>query len=175
MSNELKISSWSKQRLNEQGLRGFTDAELSRHRFGNRFAYTICLSLVVIGLASKMQAFLLIANAIALLGIFPPHHPLDYIYNYGFRHLIGRPKLPPRANQSRFACVLATIMLMFINYSFYEGMYTAGYLVGAGLLISAFLVSFTDLCIPSLIYNALFERHQEKISESEQISSDTVS
>jgi hypothetical protein len=158
MSNENTIASWSTRRLEEQGLRGFTDAQLHQHRFGSRFAYFTCMTLVIIGLAFKSQTFLLIANGVAFLGMLPPYHPIDYLFNYGIRHLIGRPKLPPRPNQARFACVMATVMLAVINYYFYLGNFTVVYIVGAALLFSAFLVTFTDLCIPSKIYNALFER-----------------
>jgi hypothetical protein len=89
MSNEIRISTRSKNRLKEQGFRSFTDSELGQYRFGIRFAYFTCMSLVIIGLAFKSQPFLLIANAVALLGMLPPYHPLDYIYNYAIRHLVN--------------------------------------------------------------------------------------
>jgi hypothetical protein len=168
MSYEIKISTRSKNRLKEQGFRGFTDSELGQHRFGIRFAYFTCMSLVIIGLAFKNQPFLLIANAVALLGMLPPNHPLDYIYNYAVRHLVGRPRLPRRANQSRFACFMATVMLGVINYYFYLGNFTVVYAVGAALLTSAFLVSVFDFCIPSKIYNALFERKSKVMDNKEQ-------
>ncbi len=168
MSNKTKISSWSKNRLEEQGFRGFSEAELSQHRLGIRFAYITCMSLVVVGIAFKNQPFLLIANAIALFGILPPYHPIDYLYNYVVRHLVGRPKLPPRANQGRFACAMATAMLGVINYYFILDNFTVVYIVGAALLFSAFLVSFVDLCIPSKIYNALFERRSASLRKRGQ-------
>lgn len=158
MNNEMKISSRSQKRLEEQGFCGFTNAELGQHRFGIRFAYFICMSLVIIGLVLKNQQFLLIANIVALLGILPPYHPVDYLYNYVIRHLMGRPKLPPRSDQGRFACLMATIMLGTMNYYAYQNNFTVVYIVGAMLLVSAFLVTFTDYCIPSKIYNALFRR-----------------
>lgn len=158
MNNEMEISSRSQKRLEEQGFYGFTNADLGQHRFGIRFAYFICMSLVIIGLVLKNQQFLLIANIVALLGIFPPYHPVDYLFNYGIRHLMGRPKLPPRSNQGRFACLMATVMLGIMNYYAYQNNFTVVYIVGTMLLASAFLVTFTDLCIPSKIYNALFRR-----------------
>lgn len=161
MANEMKISSISRKRLGEQGYRGFDDSDLSRHRLGIRFAYFACMSVVVAGLVFGSQPLLLLANAIAFLGIFPPYHPIDYLYNYGIRHFLSRPKLPPRANQSRFACFMATVMLAIINYFLYLGNFTVVYIVGAMLLTSAFLVTFLDICIPSKIYNALFERRAE--------------
>jgi len=158
MSEGSRLSAWSKKRLQEQGLRGFSEGELCQHRFGNRFAYFVCLCLVVIGLTSKSQAWLLAASVIALLGIFPPHHPIDYLYNYGVRFLIGRPKLPPRPNQGRFACSVATVLLAGINYALYAGNLMLMWILAAVLLTSAVLVTCFDLCVPSLIYNALFER-----------------
>jgi hypothetical protein len=35
-----------------------------------------------------------------------------------------------------------------------------GYIVGSLLLCSAFLVSYLDICIPSMIYNAIFKKKQ---------------
>lgn len=163
MSEKDRLSLTSRRRLEEQGYSGFTEYELARHRFGIRFAYFICMSVVVLGLALKSQPVLILANAIALLGMLPPYHPLDYIYNYGIRHLLGRPKLPPRANQGRFACFLATIMLGIMNYFAYAGNFTAVIVVGAALLTPAFLVTFLDLCIPSKIYNALFVRKSRSV------------
>lgn len=164
MSDYVKISSWSKRRLEEQGYRSFTADELLQYRFAIRFAYVTCMSMVIIGLVFKSQLFLLIANGIAILGMLPPNHPIDYLYNYGVRYLIGRPKLPPRPTQSRFACAMATIMLAVINYFFTLGNFTVVYVVGAVLLSSAFMVSFIDLCIPSKIYNALFDLGAEQSS-----------
>ena len=159
MNDNFKISPWSHKLLEEQGFTGFTDTEISQHRFGIRFAYVICMTVVALGLIFKSQTILLIANGIAILGMLPPYHPLDYIYNYGVRFLVKRPKLPPRANQGRFACTIATLMLAAMNYYLYQGNITLVYIFGAGLLTSAFLVSFLDFCIPSKIYNALFRKN----------------
>ncbi len=158
MNSAKSIGATSIKRLVEQGFYGFSDVELGNHRFGIRFAYFICMSVVMTGLFLKNQQILLLANIIALLGILPPYHPIDYLYNYAFRHLIGRPKLPHRSNQGRFACSMATVMLATMNYYAYQGNFTVVYIVGSGLLTSAFLVTFLDLCIPSKIYNALFIR-----------------
>jgi hypothetical protein len=174
MNNEPQLSSTSKARLKEQGFRGLSDSELGQHRFGIRFAYFICTTIVILGLAFKSQPLLLIANAVALLGMLPPYHPVDYIYNYLVRHMVGRPKLPRRANQGRFACAMATVMLAVINYYAYIGNFTVVYAVGAVLLTSAFLVTFLDFCIPSKIYNALLERSSGRLpQESDPAEADS--
>lgn len=166
MNDQSKISQWSKKRLHEQGFDNLSDHELALHRFGIRFAYVICMSLVAAGLIFSSQTLLIIANIVALLGVLPPYHPVDYFYNYGFRFLMGRPKLPPRSNQGRFACYLATSMLLVMNYYSYTRNFTVVYIVGAMLLTSAFLVSFLDLCIPSKVYNALFAKKKQPQPEA---------
>lgn len=170
MNEQLNISEWSKNRLHEQGWRNLTNNELGMHRFGIRFAYILCMCLVVSGLAFGSQTLLIIANIMALLGTLPPYHPIDYIYNYGFRFFVGRPKLPPRSAQGRFACYIASAMLIVINYFFYTGNMTVVYIVGLILITSAFLVGFFDLCVPSLIYNAIFENKKKQTLPEPQIN-----
>jgi len=96
-------------------------------------------------------------TVVAFLGVILPYHPFDYIYNHLLRGMLGKPKLPPRSKQLKFACVVATLWLIVTTYLFYAGLATAGYVVG-GLLVSvAFIVSTTDFCIPSMIYNFIFK------------------
>jgi hypothetical protein len=94
---------------------------------------------------------------IAFLGIFPPYHPFDYLYNYVFRFVIQKPRIPPRTNQGRFACGMASVWLLgvilLLNYGYKVWAYSAG----AVLVSIALLVSTTDICIPSMIYNRLFK------------------
>jgi hypothetical protein len=156
------ISSTSKKRLEEQGFRGYSDEEISKLRFGIRFAYVLCGTIVLIGLVFKSMPVLYVSFGIAFLGSFLPNHPLDYLYNSIFRRMVNRPKLPPRAIQARFTCTMATLMLAGIIYFFYRGMDTVAYIIGAGLLMSATMVSAFDLCLPSKIYNAIFERRDVK-------------
>lgn len=59
------------------------------------------------------------AFIIALWGSFPPYHPFDYLYNYLIRHLLNKPKIPPRTNQGRFACGIATAWLSGTIYLFF--------------------------------------------------------
>ncbi len=158
MNSEYIISPWSKRQLNDQGYCELTDPELRQHRFGFRLAYAFCGGLLILGVVFKSQPILLFALGTAILGMIPPYHPVDYLYNYGIRFLIGRPKLPHRPVQGRFACAMGTAMLILINYFFYRGNFTMVYIVGAAMLTSASLVSFVDFCIPSKIYNALFRR-----------------
>ena len=98
---------------------------------------------------------------VAFFGSFPPYHPVDYLYNYVIRHWIGKPKMPSRTNQGRFACGIATVWLGSTIYLFHTGHDIWGYILGTALVIVATLVSTLDICIPSMIYNYLFKKKNQ--------------
>ena len=147
-----------RRRLETQGYLGFTDTELNDFKFGIRFAYYLCGSLMVIGLAFNKVEILAAAMIIAFFGTLPPYHPFDYLYNYGVRHLMNKPKMPHRSNQGRFACGIATIWVGGIIYLLYTGFTIWAYITGGFLVFVATLVSTMDICIPSMIYNFLFRK-----------------
>ena len=146
-----------RRRLEVQGYHGFTDAELNDYKVGIRLAYYLCGSIVILGLLLTNIKILAVAMTIAFFGSLPPYHPFDYLYNYVIRHLINKPKLPHRSNQGRFACGMATVWLSGVIYLFYIGLNLWGYIAGGILVSIATLVSTTDICIPSMIYNLMFK------------------
>jgi hypothetical protein len=152
------ISTFCRTNLEIQGIRGLCDEELRVHRAGFRFAYQMCFTVTALGLAFQSIPILAIANAAAFFAMFPPNHPFDYLYNYSLRHLLKRPKVPRRTNQSRFSCAIATVWLAATIFLFSQGWAFAATTFGAVLLIPAGLVGFFDVCIPSMIYNLLLFR-----------------
>ena len=66
-------------------------------------------------------------------------------------------KSPESSKLLKFACIIATLWLSATIYLFYAGLVIAGYVVGGLLFSVAFLVSTTDFCIPSTIYNFIFK------------------
>lgn len=157
-TQECVISPVRKKRLEKQGYTSFTDAELYDLKFGIRLAYYACGSIVILGLLLTDTRILGVSLALAFFGMFPPYHPVDYLYNYAIRHWLNKPKLPPRPPQGRFACIIATIFLGIIIYLLMSGFLIGGYILGGALVASAVLVSTMDICIPSMIYNRLFGR-----------------
>lgn len=150
------ISPSCRRRLQVQGYVNYSDQELSNYKFGIRFAYGSCITLVAIGLTFKSLPILIVIAVIAFGGMFPPYHPFDYLYNYGVRHLLHKPKLPPRTNQGRFACGIASAWLSATIYFLLNNNVLMFYVFGWSLFSVGALVTFTDICIPSIIYNALF-------------------
>jgi hypothetical protein len=158
------ISPTRRKRLETQGYVGFTDTELNDFKYGIRFAYYSCVSVVIIGLLTTNLKVLSAAMIVAFFGTLPPYHPFDYLYNYLIRHLINKPKIPHRTNQGRFACGIASVWLGGVIFLFYTGLHVWGYIAGGILVSIATLVSTMDICIPSMIYNLMFrDRAPKKI------------
>jgi hypothetical protein len=152
------ISPTCRKRLHVQGYKTFTDKELNDYKFGIRFAYACCITLVAFGLIFQSLTILAIAAVIAFAGAFPPYHPFDHLYNYAVRHLLGKPKIPPRTNQGRFACGIASVWLAITIYLLHNNYIVSGNVLATALLAVGTLVVTTDICIPSIIYNSIFKR-----------------
>ncbi len=153
VKNQKKVISQKNiERLETQGFTGFTAKEISDHQYGIRFAYWLCATFVTLGLIFKSIPLLSIALVAAFGAVIHSRHPFDYIYNYGVRHLFKKPKTPKRAIQGKIACGLATLTIIGIILFFNAENMIGGYILGGMLLSSAFLVSTTDICIPSIAY-----------------------
>lgn len=152
------ISSTCRKRLHIQGYDNFSDKELNDYKYGIRFAYVGCVTLVAFGIYFQSIPILAITAVIAFAGAFPPYHPFDYLYNFGVRHLLTKPKMPPRTNQARFACGMASIWLVITIYLLYNNFTVLGNILAIALFAIGALVATTDICIPSMIYNSIFKR-----------------
>ena len=150
------ISPIRKKRFEVQGITGCSIETLSELKYGIRFAFQLCVSLVLIGLLTKSYILLIFTNIVAIGGTIMSRHPFDYLFNHFISLRIKKPPVPPRPPQLRFACLMASLTLAGIISLFAMGMNTAAYLLGASLVLVGGLVSTTDICVPSMIYNALF-------------------
>jgi hypothetical protein len=143
--------------IRAQGYCDYSDENLSELAFGNRFAYYLCSFFLLSGVISANIPILSAMTIVMILGVILPNHPFDYIYNNLLSKPLHKPKLPRRSKQLKFACLLSTIWLAITIYLFYTNLAIAGYVSGGVLFSIAFLVSTTDFCIPSVIYNFLFK------------------
>jgi hypothetical protein len=156
MSNTLSVT--TRRRLNVQGFSDVDDDTLAEVAPWLRMAFGMCAVLAGAGTALASPALLWALTAVAALAAMFPVHPFDLIYNHGIRYLRNTGPLPKRRAQSRFACGVGAIWLVTTALAFQSGALIAGYIAGAALTAVALLVSLTDICIPSMIYNALFRR-----------------
>jgi hypothetical protein len=125
-----------------------------------RWPYVLCASILVVGVVLASPWLIWALAAIATATVFLPSHPFNYIYNLGVRHLTGTRPLPPSTAQGRFACGVGGAWLVGTGVAFFVDATTVGYVLGGVLAAMATLVASTHVCIPSMIYNALFQRTQ---------------
>ena len=125
-----------------------------------RWPYVWCSSLLIVGVVLASPWFIWTLAAIAFGTLFLPSHPFNYLYNYGVRHLTGTRPLPRSTAQGKFACGVGAVWMVGTGAAFFAGATTLGYVSGGVLASVATLVAATHVCIPSMIYNALFQRKQ---------------
>ena len=152
----------TRRRLNVQGFGDVADETLAEIAPWNRMAFGMCALLAGTGTALASPTILWILTPIAALGALFPLPPFDLIYNHGIRYLRNTDPLPKRPAQNRFACGIATLWLVATALAFQSGALIVGYVLGAALTVVGLLVGTTDICIPSMIYNALFLRSRTR-------------
>jgi hypothetical protein len=154
------LSATTRRRLNVQGLNDLDDETLGETAPWHRMAFGLCALMAGVGTVLASPTVLWILMPIAALAALFPVHPFDLIYNHGIRYLRDTGPLPKRRAQSRFACGVGAVWLVATALAFQSGALITGYVLGGALTGVALLVSTTDICIPSMIYNALFLRSQ---------------
>ncbi len=136
--------------LRQQGYTGLTTEELAKLKWGLRFTPTVCMAGCVVGLATQS---VWIHYSLAVLGmlavVLPAHHPLDMLYNYCVRLVMGGPKLPPNPLPRSTACFLGGLMNMGIAFSFQAGQMALAYVIGGALVILQLIVISSHVCIAS--------------------------
>ncbi|MDX1646599.1 MAG: DUF4395 domain-containing protein [Longimicrobiales bacterium] len=149
----------SEARLRRLDIQGFDSVERDRLAQAGpwlRMAFGLCATLALLGTATASTVLLGVLAAIAFTAALSPVHPFDLLYNHGIRHLRGTPPLPGRGAPSRFACGLGSVWLLLTIWAFESPASGLGYALGFTLVASATLVTTTDVCIPSMIYRAIF-------------------
>ena len=156
------LSATTRRRLNVQGFCDVDDKTLTSLAPWLRMAFGMCALIAGVGTALASSTVLWVLTPIAALGALTPVHPFDLIYNYGIRFARHTGPLPKRRAQNRFACGVGTVWLAATALAFQSGALTAGYILGGLLTGVGVLVSTTDICIPSMIYNTLFLRSRTR-------------
>ena len=148
--------------MRAQGYISESDQTLSNTAFGIRFAYRMCVTIIVVAMATQSVALFWVMLGIAFLGVVLPNHPFDYVYNFLLSGLMNRPKVPARSRQLKFACTIATLCLAAVVYLLASGFTTPAMVLAGMLAAMAAIPSTIDFCVPSVIYNALFQKNVNK-------------
>jgi len=160
------VSPKTRRRLEIQGFVDLDDKTIAEVGPWLRMAFAFCATLAGLGTVLASPTFLWILAPIAALAAAFLVHPFDLIYNYGIRYLRGTGKLPKRQAPARFACGIGALWLIGTALAFESGALITGYILGGALTLIATLVSTTDICIPSMIYGAIFGRPQPVVNKT---------
>lgn len=151
-----KLSAETLHRLDIQGFDTVPVTKLSAIAPWNRMAFAGCALLAGLGTVTASAGILFALMPIAALAAIFPVHPFDLIYNHGIRYLRQTGPIPERGIPSRAACGFGVVWLLATALLFQQGYTPAGYVFGGILTGMATLVATTDICIPSIVYRAIF-------------------
>ena len=154
----MALSATLRHRLDIQGYACESDATLAQTQLWLRMSPAMCATIAGIGTALAAPPVLWGLMIFAVLGAILPFHPFDLIYNFGIRRITATPELPRNGPPRRFACGMASVWLLATGGLFYADLDIAGYLLGGALVAVAALITVSHICIPSLVYRALFGR-----------------
>jgi hypothetical protein len=135
-----------------------TDEQLHELRFGIRFPTALCLPLVLTGFVLESPAILISLAAVGAIAGFGPRHPFDLVWNYGMRHALGGPELPPNPRRRRHAFKLGTALLLTGAGLLLAGLSVPALALGGALVVACASATVLNLCLPSEAL-AWWERH----------------
>ena len=142
-------------RVEAQGFTNLDDATLCTIEPWLRVAPAVCLVWTATGTMLASPFLLGLLAPIALTGAIDRAHPFDFIYNHYLRHRRAVPRLPVYRAPRRFACVVASVMLLGSACSFAVGDVVTGQVLGWTLVAAATVTVTTGICIASYVYRGL--------------------
>ena len=145
-----------RENIEAQGFCGLKDDVYEKLNYPLRLSPAICMVWAAIGTALSSHVILWALVPFAALGAILPAHPFDLIYKFGLRMLNNGPEIPRYPIRRRFACVLATTMLVISALGFQLGYPAVGLGVGWALVAAAFVNVSTGFCVPSFIVRIFF-------------------
>ncbi|HVN78932.1 MAG TPA: DUF4395 family protein [Terriglobia bacterium] len=151
-----EVTATVRQRIQAQGFCGLDDSTYVLVNYPLRLSPAICMVWAAVGTTPASPTILWVLAPFAALGAILAGHPFDVLHNYGLRHLLGTPALPRYGLRRRFACALATAMVIAAAWGFQAGMAMVGYIVGWSLVAAAFVQVSPGFCIPSFIVRIFF-------------------
>jgi hypothetical protein len=145
-----------RDRVEAQGFLGLEDQMIRRLNYWLRLSPAICMIWAAVGTALESAPVLWALAPFALLGALLPGHPFDLLYTFGVRPLTSGPPIPRYPLPRRFACLLATVMIVSAAWSFQSGRMLSGQLLGWALVSAAFVNVSTGFCIVWFLYGRIF-------------------
>ena len=134
-----------------QGFRGLDDGTVAGIEVGLRVAPAICMIWTAVGTTLGSPAVIFSLVPFALLGAVLPGHPFDVVYRVWVRPRIGGAPLPRYPGPRRFACLLASTILLGAGSALVSGWKVTGIVLGTSLCLAAAVNVTTGFCVPSFL------------------------
>lgn len=145
------FSRWSLQRLAIQGYGSATYEERRSYSLGLRLTTGLCLAAFLSALAFGSGWALAALAPVALVAGIAPRHPLDYVWQYGARHLVRGAPLPVNPPERRLAFLIAAPGVLLVAVLVGAGWTTAAWVAAAPLVVACATVTATHLCLPGTV------------------------
>lgn len=132
------------------------DAERAdRAAAAQRLAPAMCAAGAAGGAVTESPLVLAAFAVTAFVGAVGPHHPFESVYNRwaGRRR---RPTLPPNRAAKKLGCAIGAGLLAGAAGAYIVGAATLGFVLAAVLGATATFVALTAICIPSMIFTAVW-------------------
>ena len=156
------ITEKAQARLALRGIETRNDREFARMLPWTKLAFAIGGTQAAIATINTDAATLWQMVPVAALAVILPHHPIEYIYNYGIRFLTRTAPLPANKAPVKFAFFMATLILAAAAMAFDNGVNWLGYALGANVALVSGLFVFSSFCIPAAIW-AFVTGNRQKI------------
>lgn len=138
-----------------QGWRGDSLDDALAAGSAHRLAPGFCAAGASIVALSGSWSVSLVLALTAIVGVFARNHPVEAVYNAAARRS-GRPPIPPNRAAKRLGCLLGTLLLGASTLALLLGAAGVGQVVAASFAAVAWVVMLTNVCVPSMIFVALF-------------------
>jgi hypothetical protein len=149
----------TQRRTRLQGWSGI-DAEQADELPGvQRIGSGVCAVGALAGALIGSPLVLAVLAATALAGAFAPNHPFEWLYNRVASTRSGH-QLPRNRAAKRLGCAIGVVFLSGSAAAFALGTLMLGLVLGLVLGGTAAFVAATGICVPSLVFTALWGAHR---------------
>jgi len=142
-----------RKRLEAQGFTGLDEGHLSDLAPWVRVVSATFTGWIAVGTLLESPLVLFACAPLAFLGVVLPWHPLDSIYQHGFRRMIDSPAMPPTSSQRRWAYAIVTVWLLAAGFAFARDARIVGWILGGALAIAEAVHATTLFCVLSYCFS----------------------
>lgn len=143
---------WPERLALLQGWRGPDVACAAAARGAQRIGPATCAVGATLGAVTRSPLLLGAVAATAVAGTVAPNHPFERVWNWVARDR----QLPANRAAKRLGCVIGALLLGGGALAYAVGAATLGLVLALVLAVTAAFVAITGICIPSMIFTAVW-------------------